>query len=204
MTKFEEVLTSFWRDAIDDDHVALTDAAIADAEEKLGVRLPAALLRLLRVRNGGHVADRWDAFPVEGSSWSEHYACFDYLEGILDENDSSTILDTPYLVQEWDLPAPVVLLHGDGHWWVALDYRACGPTGEPSVVEIDSDGPGVVFLAPDFDSFVEGLTASEQFLTDDQIAVATADAMDAGVHTGARAPKIQLPDRISLTDRPPG
>ncbi|MEU7768837.1 SMI1/KNR4 family protein [Nocardia sp. NPDC049190] len=166
VAKFEEVITSFWQDPIDDDHVALTDAAIRDAEEKLGVRLPASLLRLLRVRNGGRVADRWDAFPVEGSTWSEHHACFDYLDGILDE-DGSSVIDTPYLVQEWELPAPVVLLNGDGHWWVALDYRACGPTGEPSVVEINSDGPVVLFLASDFESFVEGLTSSEQFLIDD-------------------------------------
>ncbi|MFE7796915.1 SMI1/KNR4 family protein [Nocardia sp. NPDC057440] len=200
MAKFEEVITSFWQDPIEDNHVALTDAAIRDAEEKLGVRLPASLLRLLRVRNGGHVAAHWDAFPVEGSSWSEHYACFDYLEGILDEDDSPTILDTPYLVREWELPSPVVLLHGDGHWWVALDYRACGPTGEPSVVEIDSDGPDVVFLAPDFESFVEELTSSERFLVDDQLAVATVDAPAAGIHVGTRTPKIELPDRIPRTE----
>ncbi|MFQ6328288.1 SMI1/KNR4 family protein [Nocardia sp. CWNU-33] len=203
MAKFEEVLSSFWRYPTDDDHVALTDAAIRDAEEKLGVRLPTSLLRLLRVRNGGIVSDRWDAFPVEGSGWSEHYACFDYLNGIRDEDDF-TLLDTPDMVQEWELPAPVVLLHGDGHWWVALDYRACGPTGEPSVVEIDSDGPEVVYLASDFESFVEGLTSSEQFSRADQLAVATADALAAEVHAGARAPKIELPDRLPRTGRPPG
>jgi hypothetical protein len=36
---------------------------------------------------------------------------------------TTTLLDTPYLVQEWELPTPVVLLSGDGHYWIALDYR---------------------------------------------------------------------------------
>lgn len=61
---------------------------------------------------------------------------------------------------------PVILLHGDGHWWVALDYRGCGRTGEPSVVWID-DEADVLFLASDFESFIEGLTSSDQFATDD-------------------------------------
>jgi hypothetical protein len=69
-----------------------------------------------------------------------------------------SLLDTPYLVEEWGLPAPVVLLSGDGHSWIALDYRASGPQGEPSVTWLDADRGTELALAPDFRSFIEALT----------------------------------------------
>jgi hypothetical protein len=49
----------------------------------------------------------------------------------------------------------VVLLSGDGHYWVALDYR--GSIAEPPVTLFDNDFGTEVVLAPDFRSFVEGL-----------------------------------------------
>jgi hypothetical protein len=76
-----------------------------------------------------------------------------------------TLLDTPYLVGEWDLPSPVVLLSGQGHYWIALDYRMCGPEGEPSVVWLDEDMAGELQLAPDFRRFVERLRSSGDFLS---------------------------------------
>jgi hypothetical protein len=48
-----------------------------------------------------------------------------------------------------------VLLTGDGHWWIALDYRK---PGEPSVTWLDADAEEELALAPDFRSFVEALT----------------------------------------------
>jgi hypothetical protein len=74
-----------------------------------------------------------------------------------------SLLDTPYLVTEWDIPSPVVLLSGDGHYWVALDYRANGRHGEPSVTWFDTELRTELALASDFRSLVEGLTASDSF-----------------------------------------
>lgn len=74
-----------------------------------------------------------------------------HAEGVL------SLLDTPYLVQEWDLPAQVVLITGDGHTWIGLDYRACGPRGEPSITWFDAEMETELALAPDFRSFVEAL-----------------------------------------------
>jgi hypothetical protein len=76
---------------------------------------------------------------------------------------TTTLLDTPYLVQEWELPTPVVLLSGDGHYWIALDYRVCGPTGEPSVAWLDNEMDHELQVAPGFRAFVERLTASASF-----------------------------------------
>ncbi|WP_162794721.1 hypothetical protein [Nonomuraea lactucae] len=39
---------------------------------------------------------------------------FPDLMGIGHDEHATSILDTPYLVEEWGLPSPVVLLAGDG------------------------------------------------------------------------------------------
>ncbi|MFI9380637.1 hypothetical protein [Kutzneria sp. NPDC052558] len=44
---------------------------------------------------------------------------------------------------------------GAGHCWIALDYRQ---SAEPSVTWIDTERHTELALAPDFRSFVEGLT----------------------------------------------
>jgi hypothetical protein len=91
---------------------------------------------------------------------------FEDLMGIGPAGSVRTILDTPHLVREWDLPEPIVLLTGDGHWWIALDYRVCGPTGEPSVAWLDVDMREDLTLAPDFRSFIEGLVPTAAFAED--------------------------------------
>jgi hypothetical protein len=131
----------------------LSPQAVAEAQRQLGVRLPASLLALLEVRNGGTVAEEHAAFPTTGDDYVE----LDHVMGIGPPGGALTLLDTPYLVEEWGLPSPVVLLSGDGHTWVALDYRECGPQGEPSVTWFDADRETELRLAPDFASFVAGL-----------------------------------------------
>ncbi|MGO4613891.1 SMI1/KNR4 family protein [Nocardia sp. 2YAB30] len=171
MAAFEEVMASFWDYTFDTGvQEPLTDEAVREAEELLGVTLPESLLRLLRVRNGGSVGDRWNAVPLDcpdgDGEWSdpgEKYEQFDMLRGIGHRDEDDSILLTPYLVREWELPSPIVLLDGDGHYWIALDYRNSGPHGEPSVALFDSEDGASRLLAVDFESFVEKLTAAEDF-----------------------------------------
>ena len=41
---------------------------------------------------------------------------------------------------------------------LCLDYRACGPKGEPAVVHVDQERDfKITPVAPDFESFVRGL-----------------------------------------------
>ncbi len=148
MARFEDVKAGFWGAGEHGVQPPLTDEALRNAERVLGVALPAALLELLRLRNGGPVAAEYDTFPNGGEE-----IMFDQLMGIGPRN--TNLLDTPYLIEEWGMPAPVVLLSGDGHYWVALDYR--GPSAEPPVTLFDNDFGTEVVLAPDFRSFVEGL-----------------------------------------------
>jgi hypothetical protein len=101
------------------------------------------------------------AFPTaEPTSWAPDHVPFDSLMGIGTADRTLSLLDTPYLVEEWGLPSPVVLLTGDGHTWIALDYRV---GGEPSVVWLDADDQSELQLAPDFRKFLDGLVPAASF-----------------------------------------
>ena len=154
---FDHVKESFWGSGIYGLQPPLTDEMVRQAEGVLGVTLPSSLLDLLRVQNGGRVAPEWNAFPTtRAPAWSADHVPFDTVLGI---GSKDSLLDTPYLVEEWGLPSPIVLLAGDGHCWIGLDYRECGCDGEPSVTWFDTELETEVALAADFRSFVEDLSS---------------------------------------------
>ncbi|MDD9269595.1 SMI1/KNR4 family protein [Paenibacillus sp. GCM10023248] len=49
----------------------------------------------------------------------------------------------------------LIIISGDGHLWIALDYRNCND--EPPVKYIESDGGFTIELANNFNSFLTGL-----------------------------------------------
>lgn len=164
MARFDEVKASFWGDGDPGFPLPLSNETVRAAERELGVTLPSALLELLRIHNGGLVARDWNAFATRApTSSSEHHIPFTELMGLGPSEHDASLLDTPYLVQVWALPSPIVLLSGDGHCWVGLDYRVCDPAGEPSVTWFDTDLDREQALADDFRSFVENLTRDRAF-----------------------------------------
>ncbi|MFD3481796.1 SMI1/KNR4 family protein [Streptomyces sp. NPDC058665] len=168
MARFDEVKATFWGEGLYGVQAPLTDAVVHDAERRLGVRLPASLLEILRVQNGGLVAQLWNAFPTDvPTSWSENHVPLDDMMGIGRHEGRLSLLDSAYLVAEWGLPSPLVLFSGDGHCWTALDYRACGERGEPSVTWFDAECETELPLAADFRTFVERLTAATSLDPDD-------------------------------------
>lgn len=47
---------------------------------------------------------------------------------------------------------------------VCLDYRTCGPTGEPQVVHVDQEWEyKIVFVAENFEAFIRGLEDDSAF-----------------------------------------
>jgi hypothetical protein len=170
MPRFEDVAKTFWERGTT--HLVLpplTDDLVAATESGLNVTLPEALLMLLRLQNGGLIDNAWNRFPTAPNSYAHDHVPFTFMHGIGPPVPPGnvlspiTLLDTPYLVQEWGLPTPVVLLYGEGHYWIALDYRACRNDGEPCVTWLDSDRESEALLAPDFRTFVEGLTPETDF-----------------------------------------
>lgn len=165
MARFEDLCSSLW-DTTSEYAVQppLTDQAVAEAQRLLDVTLPASLLALLRHRNGGVVAADWDAFPTSApTSSSADHIPFDLVMGIGRREDTLSLLDSPYLVEEWGLPSAVVVVSAGAPCFVGLDYRACGRHGEPSVAWFDAELDKELTLAPDFRSFIEGLAPAGDF-----------------------------------------
>jgi hypothetical protein len=155
VTSFDQLKPTFWDDGPGE---PLSARTFAHAGRELGVRLPIELGELLGLRNGGTVAAHCDAFPTSApTSWSETHVPFDQLLGV---GGRLSMLDSPYLRAEWGLPSRVVVLAGDGHTWVALDYRR---SAEPSVTWFDVELESELALAPTFRAFAEGLVPSASF-----------------------------------------
>ena len=143
-------------------HPPLTDDALAFAEQALGVSLPAELVSLLRAQNGGYT--RGFAHPMaRRTSWAANHVPLNDLAGIVTDPNHRTalnLLDTAYLAAEWDLPPKQVLLSGDGHWWLTLDYRN-GPN--PSVAWLDLESGEDIQVAESFASFLDALVPSSTY-----------------------------------------
>ena len=152
---------AFWDlDGNESANPALSELAVRAAERALGVTLPAAYIALLRLKNGGY--SRRFVFPTAiRTSWAEDHVPFDELFGIgstKDEAKYQSILCTPYMTREWGLPPKQVLLTGDGHWWITLDYRR---GSDPQVSWIDVETDQDIILAKSFEEFLSRLLPEE-------------------------------------------
>ncbi|WP_342474059.1 SMI1/KNR4 family protein [Bacillus sp. FSL W8-1141] len=133
----------------------INEAEIAKAEKKLGITLPDTYKKLILEQNGGYTIH--NAFPTTHSnSWAEDHIQFNHLLGIAEDEG---IMESAYLIKEWELPEGLVLINGDGHTWVAMDYRKTkeNPTIHYFDVEMEEDFK----LADSFDEFIEGLYTAE-------------------------------------------
>ncbi|MBL0054494.1 MAG: SMI1/KNR4 family protein [Bacteroidetes bacterium] len=91
------------------------------------------------------------------TSWSENHIPVRELFGIVTDqniNSAQNILDTPYLISEWELPEKQILINGGGSWWITLDYRS---GNIPSVRWIDVDYNEDIHIANSFEEFIDGL-----------------------------------------------
>lgn len=149
------------------EHPPLTDEMLATAEAHLGVKLPGEFVRLLRVRNGGYT--QGFGFPMaQPTTWAKDHVPLHELFGVVTDPSIVTtqnVLETEYMTKEWDLPPRQVLLSGDGHWWITLDYRR-GPI--PSVAWIDVECGQDIQVAPTFAAFLNGLVPNSEFHGDDE------------------------------------
>ncbi len=138
----------------------LTPAMVRAAEEKLGYRLPAAYVELLKVCNGGAI--RRSIFPTKKcKSWADDHVAFEQVMGICADEGIDGEVGSAYLIGEWGYPNVGVVISSDGHTAFMLDYSKCGPEGEPRVIWVDTETgekkPSVAVLAPDFAAFLSRL-----------------------------------------------
>jgi hypothetical protein len=145
----------FW--GTDYDHnPPLTNEMLEQAEQFLGVKIPKELTALWRVQNGGYT--QGFVFPCpRPTSWAEDHVPVMELFGIgspVGPKGIHNVLNSKYMIDEWGLPANQVLLTGDGHWWITLDYRK---SAEPRVTWLDIDSGQDFELAPSFKEFFSNL-----------------------------------------------
>ncbi|PRS65307.1 SMI1/KNR4 family protein [Bacillus pumilus] len=150
-------MKSFWE--IDEEGYytlkQITAEEVAKAEDKLGVNLPDTYKKLILEQNGGYIVH--NAFPTTHSnSWAEDHIQFNHLLGIAEDEG---IMDSAYLIKEWELPEGLVLINGDGHTWVAMDYRKTKEN--PAIHYFDVEMEEDFKLADSFDEFIEGLYTAE-------------------------------------------
>ena len=143
-------------------HPPLTDEMVVKAEEALGVKLPSGLIALLKIQNGGYTS-RFAHPMKQRTTWSKDHVPLDDLAGIVLDPEHETaqnLLQTEYMSKEWGLPEKQVLLSGDGHYWITLDYRN---GSEPTVAWIDVECGEDMQVAKDFDDFLAGLVPAATY-----------------------------------------
>lgn len=159
-------LNSFWESPPNDSSTGqpVTNEMIYDVEEQLGFKLPASFIELIRSQNGGR--PKLHGFRVGKSKLASVE-----IEEIMgcDKNCDNSLIGgsgSEFYMDEWEYPR-IGIYFGTcpsaGHDLICLDYRKCGVAGEPEVTHVDQelDNQKVV-IAPNFETFVRGLVASEE------------------------------------------
>jgi hypothetical protein len=138
----------------------LTDELLRTVEAEVGRRLPAAYIALARGHNGGYFARGAHAAPTR-TTWADDHVGVVSLAAIGRTAGFSLCgeLGSAFWVAEWGYPDIGIYIAdcpSAGHDMIALDYRS---PGEPPVVHVDQEwGYQITVLAPDFETFVTGLT----------------------------------------------
>ena len=164
--------TGFWND-VDyafESYIGkpVTDKDIKAAEADLGYTLPAAYIELLKNHNGGVV--KKNCFINDDGD------CV-YVTGIygIDRDKKYSLLGemgNKFWISKVKYP-PIGVVVADtisgGHDMIFLDYRECGPTGEPKVVRVDQEGDySITPLADNFGDFIKNLYISIEDITDEE------------------------------------
>lgn len=122
----------------------LTDEILADAEQKIGYKLPKTFVELLKLQNGGYVNY---ALPEQSAgNWSgigPHFPSLTDFDWTEDEEYVSFQLNG------------LVPFEGDGHWYNCFDYRA--NSAEPQITWIDVECDNQEVLANSFDEYLSKL-----------------------------------------------
>lgn len=106
---------------------------------------------------------------AEPTSWADDHAAITGLSAIGRTARYSLCgeLGSRFMQREWGYPEFGICVAdcpSAGHDMVMLDYRECGPAGEPQVVHVDEeDDFRVTFLAKDFEAFIRALVDEEVF-----------------------------------------
>lgn len=134
----------------------LTSKDIELAEKHFHVKLPKVYIELLRKKNGGELL--YNALPISLNRWEgDDYILIEHLLGI---KEKEGIMETDYYVKEWEINRKnIILLSGDGHEWLALDYKE---EENPKIIFIQTDEEKIIELYPSFEEMLDNLYLHEE------------------------------------------
>ena len=165
-------LTDFWAvsEYADQEYVdnPITSDKVAMVEQELGYKLPLAYVVLMATQNGGE-PKRTNHRTSEATSWASDHIAIAGIFSIGDAKPSSLLGDvgSQFWIDEWGYPTIGVYFAdcpSAGHDMICLDYRERGPHGEPKVVHVDQEYDyRITFVAENFEAFIRGLQADEDF-----------------------------------------
>ena len=165
-------LSDFWEDS---DYArreyvgsSFSDLDVKRVEKELGFKLPSSYIALMRLQNGG-IPKRTNHRTSERTSWADDHVAITGIYSIGREKTYSLCgkFSSSFWVDEWGYP-PIGIYFADcpsaGHDMLCLDYRKCGPNGEPQVVHVDQEWDyKITFVAENFESFARGLEEDNAF-----------------------------------------
>ena len=136
----------------------VTEEGLWAAEKILGYKLPEAYKKLLLEHNGGIL--KASTITVDDNDY--------YAEGLygVDPKVNNSLLSEKYgskfWIEEWEYPSDVGIAFADtpsaGHDMFFLDYRECGPMGDPAVVLINQENDyKITKIANTFQEFLDKL-----------------------------------------------
>jgi hypothetical protein len=147
----------------------LTPDMLLSIEAELGFRLPPSYVELAKIRNGG-MPNRVCHRTANRTTWTHDHVAITGIFAIGRTKPSSLCgsCGSKFWVNEWGYP-PIGVYFADcpsaGHDMLCLDYRECGPQGEPQVVHVDQEwNYAITFVAKNFESFILGLEHESAFL----------------------------------------
>ena len=161
--------TDFWHDTRESERRHICPPAdyreVRDVEKELGVKLPASYVELMKKHNGGLVNRCWFPARTPAKGFSDYIQITDFL-GIGSDAPYSLCgrFGSRFLEESYGHNPEIGIVICNtvraGHALVMLDYRKCGVRGEPEVLYSNADTHEETTIAPDFETFLRGLTTS--------------------------------------------
>lgn len=144
----------------DSDNPSYSDEMRKNIENMFGIQLPSSYIDLMKKWNGGYLKEAIE-IPVCNYPKSLDYYLregfwgIEEIAGISDDAiNSSGLVYMVTTAHNWDVPKDIISFCGDGHTWVAFDYRNY-EGNDPKVIFIETDDFEYFELASNFQTLID-------------------------------------------------
>lgn len=129
---------------------------VEEIERNLQKKIPKSYKDIIYEQNGGFI--QYNFVKVKSSS-DKNKLEINHIYGL----GKGGILDSEYLIREWNLPTEILIFSGDGNSFFALDYRK--NLLSPTIIYLETEGEEIIEVADNFKEFLDNLF-TEEFLPD--------------------------------------